>query len=715
MSNWKPIKIGARATHLRADCYYEWTRATKFVYYGTAAWLPVLIELRETNGSKADAQALAERIFKMQAEDKKKKEGDRSWASQLRVPAFFASRPKRLSRPTKFLSVLATRQFLDDVYGGKDPADSIRGFEIGQPTAYSSVEKMRANPHRPPKKGREKPPEVVIGIIDDGLAFAHDRFKSADGTTRIEYFWDQQTPHPFWYDLTYGRVIDKRSADGIDQRMNDSRHGSLVDEDELYRRSGHIDQLRSGHKPLTFHMTHGTHVMDVACNPADARPAAGARPIIAVQLPTATVADTSGGTLTPQILNGLWYIVDRAEAIATATGVAQLPIVANVSYGLIAGPHDGSSMLETAIDDLLEACNSGNLSGVSSAKPLRLVLPAGNSHLSRCHARFDLDAGASQELRWRVLSDDWTESYLEIWFPNGSDALTVRLTAPDGDASVAFSAGVGSTYQIGGNVVAEAKYYAPGEVGKLAMLRLTLAPTAWPDGGKPLAPAGLWRIKVDNAAGDAEVRDIHAWIQRDDAAPGYKQRGRQSYFDDPLYAKYDDGGRLIEKDSHPMTLNSYVKRCGTINAIATGRGPIVVGGIRRSDWAPAPYSAAGPVTNHPPGRGAPNPKGPDVMTVCEESPSHHGLVAAGTRSGSAGAMHGTSVAAPRIACWIAEELAAGRPGDRNAVSARADAVVAPPQYSDRNPPAGATPKPSEERGGSGRIEFGPHRQRTERR
>jgi hypothetical protein len=29
----------------------------------------------------------------------------------------------------------------------------------------------------------------------------------------------------------------------------------------------------------------------------------------------------------------------------------------------------------------------------------------------------------------------------------------------------------------------------------------------------------------------------------------------------------------------------------------------------------AKYSGAGPVTNHPPGRGAPQPKGPDVMTV----------------------------------------------------------------------------------------------------
>src|SRR5882762_6056357 len=32
---------------------------------------------------------------------------------------------------------------------------------------------------------------VVIGIIDDGIAFAHERFRLADGTTRVQYFWRQ--------------------------------------------------------------------------------------------------------------------------------------------------------------------------------------------------------------------------------------------------------------------------------------------------------------------------------------------------------------------------------------------------------------------------------------------------------------------------------------------------------------------------------------------
>ncbi len=182
-----------------------------------------------------------------------------------------------------------------------------------------------------------------------------------------------------------------------------------------------------------------------------------------------------------------------------------------------------------------------------------------------------------------------------------------------------------------------------------------------------VVPAGLWRINVDNT-GTTQVCDIHAWIQRDDSAPGYRRRGRQSYFDDPKYRCYDDGGRAIEDDNDPRTSASYVKREGTLNAIATGKQPIVIGGFRRSDWKPAQYSACGPLV-YPSGRGPPSPDGPDAMLPSEDAPSHRGLLAAGTRSNSCIAMHGTSVSAPLAARQLAERMAAGQPSDRASVFA----------------------------------------------
>ena len=82
------------------------------------------------------------------------------------------------------------------------------------------------------------------------------------------------------------------------------------------------------------------------------------------------------------MLDALNYILQRADEIAALENTAPLPVVVNLSYGTIAGPHDGTALLEAAIDQLI----------ASRATPLRVVLPAGNHYLARCHARFRLPA-----------------------------------------------------------------------------------------------------------------------------------------------------------------------------------------------------------------------------------------------------------------------------------------------------------------------------------
>jgi len=157
-----------------------------------------------------------------------------------------------------------------------------------------------------------------------------------------------------------------------------SRAG-VIDEYEVYRRTGLIDFRRAGHKAAAWRIAHGTHVMDLACG-ADPATVADNRPTVCVQLPAMTTADTSGGDLHTYALDAIEYILLRADAIASARGVAHLPVVINFSYGMIGGPHDGTSELEMAIDAIVDWRK--NVVGA----PLEIVLPAGNSHLSRCHA-----------------------------------------------------------------------------------------------------------------------------------------------------------------------------------------------------------------------------------------------------------------------------------------------------------------------------------------
>jgi hypothetical protein len=132
-----------------------------------------------------------------------------------------------------------------------------------------------------------------------------------------------------------------------------------------------------------------------------------------------------------------------------------------------------------------------------------------------------------------------------------------------------------------------------------------------------------------------------------------------------------------------------------VNAIATGAETIVAGGYLRRELLFARYSAGEPIT---PTRDLPldpNFRKPDAALVSDDSKVHEGVIAAGSRSGSMVAINGTSVAAPQLTRWVAKQLAAGNPGDRNAV--KAQAIVDESGLSATKPPF----RP--ERGGWGRM------------
>jgi hypothetical protein len=551
----------------------------------------------------------------------------------------------------------------------------------------------------------QSPGAVVIGIIDDGIAFAHDRFRKSDGTTRVEYVWLQDGVYdaPVWW-FDYGRELRKQDADpakSITDLLNNCSHGGSVDEDELYQRAGSVDYRRAGHKTVAWRVAHGTHVMDLACG-FDPQENRDDRPIICVQLPAMTTADTSGASLTPYAVDAMRYILKRADDIAQARGETRLPVVINFSYGLIAGPHDGTSEIEHLIDKYVADRTDG-----AGQRWLEVVLPSGNSHLSRCHAEISFHSiGQAVPLHWCVQPDDQTPSFLEIWLPcrsGGGTASRLKLTIkpPKGTESpdsLGEEPGQALQWAPNGRVLCEAKYKyfpAPTERG---MFLVALQPTASSDPAMPLAPSGTWTIRLENESLSAsEV--VHAWIQRDETLYGHPRGGRQSYFDHECYKRFDEGGREIEEDY----AGCLVRRAGLVNAIATGRQPVVMGGFLRRDMVAAKYSAGGPVTARC-GTGAPDPFRPDALAVSDDSRVHGGVLAAGARSGSVVAMNGTSVATPQITRWIAERLAMRNPairGDRHAV--RGEAAYQEGAMPTRSP----IPPTQSARYGAGRIELPP--------
>ncbi len=692
--NWKKIRNRAR-TFALTDPYFEWLRATKFAYYRyrRKSRFHVIIELQTPAGAKKPVTA---KRFALGDWGGRKPPAD--WNKWLRIPAVFARPAKGLTRTT-FCTATVTRQFFRQVSAKNSSLSRVvKRFQLGNPTV-PDLGPGAVRPKKPsirPNKRRT----VVTGIIDDGLAFAHERFRRQVGGTRIEFFWDQDErwgiglgPGIYIPDLAdYGRELRKHDfggVAGIDTLTANATYAGLVDEDEVYRVAGHSDYGHSGHKAVNWRTAHGTHVMDLAYGFDPANAPAG-RPIICVQLPARTTADTSGRRLDPFILHGLRYILARADELGGGTTPR---VVVNLSYGVIA-PNEYTEILVAAIDQLIRERNV----------PLAVVLPSGNSHLSRCHARFSLqNIGDSRPMEWRVPPDDLTESFLEIWLPSAIVGgppypfrVRVQVTTPTGDVSGWITRGGEWNWQPASDVLCQVVYQDAVAILNRDRITIQLAPTSTQDPALDVAPSGPWQILVENLG---DPVDMVAWIQRDDTPYGYPRRGRQSRFEDPNYVRDDPiSGREIEVDNAA----SYVKRDGSINRLATSSETIVMGGFRRKDLIVAKYSAGGsnvpPAGVQPPaGVLPPFRNGPDAVAVTGDSVTCHGVLAAGSRSGSVVAMNGTSVAAPQIARWAARRMGLNLPVNRAAVAAAAVPGL----------PPGSPVQPPPERVGAGRIELPP--------
>jgi hypothetical protein len=506
---------------------------------------------------------------------------------------------------------------------------------------------------------------VVVAVIDQGIAFVNSRFFSA-GQSRIEYLWQQNmlgttVPAPsLTMSFTPGFELNRVAI------QNSLAAAKLAggDEDWIYRNFGGLNHAVDGYKPLARRRTHGTHVLDLAAGNLSA----AAHPIIAIDLPEDAVGDPAGSTLAVQAAWGLIYALDRAASLCLQNET--LPVVANISYGPHEGPHDGSALFETFMDQLWQLANG-------SSTPLEIVLAAGNFKQTRTHAEFALAGPArSSTLQWRLQPGSLSPSLMEIWLPQGANQqITVTLTPPVGNPTLppisVSPAQPSNAIPAGGGVLYWAQYVAATVLNGADSIVLGIARTA-PDPaggwGSAVAPSGVWGVTLSSSAA---MQGIKAWIKRSDTLSGRRAKGRQSYFDDPGYPRFWPNGRPYDFD--PPTSTSYVRRIQTLSGIATGDKTRVIGGYRDSDFYPARYSSNG--TRSVGGV----PTGPDWLECSDESDVLHGVLAAATRSGSVVAMNGTSVAAPQATRWIAQAWLGLNMGNRPPVRAGLKAPNIPPQ------------------------------------
>jgi hypothetical protein len=635
----------------RSDPYLAWAETTGFAGFrspqGQRAdpqWLPLLIELNE-DVSVADLVA----------------QSDATW---LQIPPVYQGNWPAL----RFCTARAKRGFFDAMAPGGALHALVKRFELGLPVGRHAqgLDQAGSGCAATSAEANEHPARIgghVMVLIDNGLAVGHTDFLTAQGRSKVAAFWRQDAtvgPHgraaastqptpldplragPTPTDMGYGHEL---SPSRIQAAIQAHTRGGRLDEDGLYQ---HLQMWELNHAAH-----HGTHVSSLAAGPriytdtigteesppnwAPANDAASRASMIVVQLDWTSVADSSGGALNVSVLDALAYALSRCA------GDAQ--VVINLSWGALAGSHNGTSMLETGMAQLI----------ASSGIECQLVIPAGNAYQDRTHANAQLNPRASATLHWRVQPDDHSQSFLELWFEDAGRAeaelkhLEIVLTPPGAAKPLkAMKIGHSGTWPTSAApqcAVLFPKKSALGAPGACAVL--ALAPTASWFPGTVLARPGVWAINVVNKSAHTVIMD--AYVERDDVPLGVASTGaRQSYLEDPCYDTEGGLDGFIDQPDNP----SLVRRSGTFNDLASGAGTASVGGIRYFASCEDPMARYSPRSPDP-DAGRPEranvQKVPDRFAVSDDHATLWGVRAAGTRSAAVVRLVGTSMAAPQVA------------------------------------------------------------------
>ncbi len=524
-----------------------------------------------------------------------------------------------------------------------DLPDFWKVLQVGPALTIPSVPDVAPGEDLRETAGHLDPAVPLVAVIDDGIGFLNARFRKSRHETRLKAVWLQAPerveapgPAPHW-DVVVGQVL-------TEVQIN-AHLAAGGEEAETYRQVNRA-LLPSTDGALTNQrVAHGTHVLDLA---AGAAPWAGdpmsAVPMLAVQLPPATVRETTGRQMVAYLVQGLRWIL--AEALRLSNGTDVPPLVINLSLGSLAGPGDKTAFLaewfEYEIARHARQTNGGEV---------RLVIAYGNARQSRLAARGELRRSQPVALLWRVLPDDHTPSFLEMRVDGGMmGGLKLLLTPPKASGLpelVVDWPAPGEGWRLAGPLAAVTSVIEP---GGQALLHLALGPTATA-GAMPACPAGAWRVEVRTT--EAEPVRLTARVQRDDTPAGYRTLGRQSWLDHPQGWEWDAETRSYTAP-RPATdaPGCPVTREGSCVAFAGAADPriLFVGAVRPETGQPGAicavrYSSEGVRHLARPGESA----GPTLVAFGDDGTALPGRRGTGVLSGSATRMSGTSMAAPSVA------------------------------------------------------------------
>lgn len=449
----------------------------------------------------------------------------------------------------------------------------VLGRELDAAVPEAGVSAVHAGP--PAHRGAG----VIVGIIDSGIHYQHPAFQHADGTSRILAIWDQglsplateHSPAGFTYGVEYLKA-DIDAALAAADPLAVVRHMDLQIPNDGF---------------------HGTHVAGIAGgNGSGAGQGQPAFSFIGVapEADIVVVANTRGRATGERGLGDSADALDAMQYIFNVAAANNRPVVINQSQGDNVGPHDGTSLLERGIQNLL-----GGPGRV-------LVKSAGNEGARNRHASGQLTQGGSRSVRFSV-PNFTTQVVIDIWY-DGADRTDISIDPPGGAAAATVSPGTTVTQDLsnGNEAFVDSDLNDPGNSDNRIFVDLS-------PGSSLHVQTGLWTLRLTGSVVTSGRWD--AWIQRNSG----------SEFRPPRV----NAQRTISiPGTAPgiITAGSYVSKGATLAELSA-------------------FSSRGPTRD---GRQAPTVAAPGEVVTAPQPPSTGDLY---------GPMQGTSMAAPMVTGAVA--------------------------------------------------------------
>lgn len=223
----------------------------------------------------------------------------------------------------------------------------------------------------------------LVGVPDSGIDYKNGAFLDGQGRSRILYLWDQT------------RRVDAAKGQAPPEGFF---HGVEFTKEQL-------DQSIASGEELTFDRSgHGTGVTAIAAGSEGVAPQAG---LLIVKLGSGSGA--AGSSRTTELMRAVAWMLRKAQLL-------EMPLALNISYGSTYGSHDGTSLLETFLNNAAESYKTVICAG------------SGNEGAAAGHTQVLLDGEKRVECS---IADYQRACNISLW-KNYADSFRLEILAPGG-------------------------------------------------------------------------------------------------------------------------------------------------------------------------------------------------------------------------------------------------------------------------------------------